>query len=319
MTRSPVLVTGAAGFVGAHLARVLVDTGCDVHGLGSEPPAHDLPLAGWSEGDVRDGARIAAILEAVRPSAVVHLAGQSSAARSFQAPEETFRINALGTWILLEAIGRVVPRARVLVVGSGEVYGPQPPGTRADERTPFRPVSPYALSKAASDAYAAEASRRGLDVVRTRSFSHTGTGQASRFAVPSWAQQIAAIEAGASEPVLRVGNLDVTRDLCDVRDVVRAYAALLDRGRSGTAYNVCRGEGVRLDWVLERLRAGARVPVKIERDPARMRPADLPYLVGDPAAIRNDTGWRPKTPLEQTLDDVLQDWRARVGASPSAD
>lgn len=318
MTPPCVLVTGASGFVGVHLARALAEAGRDVHGAGTEPPPPGFPFAAWHKADVRDGPRLAAAIEAAGPEAIVHLAGQSSAARSFTDPEETFRVNAVGTWNLLQAVARAAPRARVLAVGSGEVYGPQPEGTRADERTLFRPVSPYALSKAAADAYAAEASRRGLDVVRTRSFGHTGPGQAPRFAVPSWAHQIAAIEAGAAEPVLRVGNLDVTRDLTDVRDVVRAYLALLDRGRAGAAYNVCRGEGVRLDEVLEALRGRARVAVRVERDPARMRPADLPHLVGDPTAIHEATGWRAEIELERTLDDVLDDARARVGPTSRA-
>jgi GDP-4-dehydro-6-deoxy-D-mannose reductase len=197
------------------------------------------------------------------------------------------------------------------VAGSGEIYGPQPAGSRVAEDAPFRPVSPYALSKAAADAFAELAARDGLDVVRTRSFAHAGPGQDPRFAVPSWAQQLVASERGECEPVLRVGDLDVTRDLCDVRDVARAYAALLEHGRPGAAYNVCRGEGVALAGVLDRLLAMARVPVRVEVDPARLRPADVPYLVGDPAAIARDAGWRAAIPLETTLADVVEDARRR--------
>jgi GDP-4-dehydro-6-deoxy-D-mannose reductase len=178
-------------------------------------------------------------------------------------------------------------------------------------------VSPYALSKAAADAFAAVASAAGQDVIRARSFGHTGPGQLPRFVVPSMAQQIAAIEAGNSEdieadkkPRLLVGNLDVTRDLSDVRDVAGAYVALLERGKTGAAYNVCRGEGVRLSDVIARLAALCRVKVAVETDPARLRPADVPYLVGDPALIAGDTGWKPAIGLDQTLRDVLDEWRA---------
>ncbi len=306
-----VLITGASGFVGAHLARALEAAGANVSGLDvASPPPAGARFAGWHIADLRDAGALADAVAAAKPDAVVHLAGQSSAARSFEIPEETFAINAMGTWSLLEAMRRSAPRARVLVVGTSEVYGPQPEGTRVAESAPFRPVSPYALSKAAADAFAEVFGRQhGLDVMRTRSFGHSGPGQTPRFVIPSFAQQIAAIEAGRADPVLRVGNLEVTRDLVDVRDVATAYVALLERGSTGAAYNVCRGEGVKLTEIVRMLNARARVKVAIEPDPSRMRPADVPYLVGDPSAMARDTGWRAEIPLERTLDDVLHEWR----------
>lgn len=310
-----VFVTGALGFVASHLAPALADAGHEVTGL-SERGDAAMPagMRALIPGDVLDAASLDEAVRRARPEWVVHLAGQSSAAVSFEKPVDTYRTNVLGTWGLLEAVRRHAPGARVLVVGSGEAYGPQPEGTRVAETAPFRPVSPYALSKAAADAAAgAMATRFGLDVIRTRSFGHTGPGQSPTFAIPSFARQIAAIEAGHGEPVLRVGNLNVTRDLTDVRDVVAAYIALLERGRSTAAYNVCRGSGIKLDEVARSLVRRARVPVRIEVDPARVRPADLPYLVGDGGAIGSDAGWAPIIPFERTLDDVLADWRARTG------
>ncbi len=314
MTTRTFLVTGANGFVGPHLARALAAAGGRVHGVAiGEPPA-GLPLHGWHVADLREVESIAAAVEAVRPDAVVHLAGQSSAALSFEDPRATFQINALGTWNLLSAVHTAAPRARVLVVGTSEAYGPQPEGSRVAEDAPFRPVSPYGLSKAAADAFADVAHRAwGLDVVRTRSFAHAGPGQTPRFALPSFAHQIAAIEAGRAEPVLRVGNLEVTRDITDVRDVAEAYVALLERGRAGVAYNVCRGEGVRLAALVQALVARARRSIRIEVDPARVRPADVPYLVGDPSAIQQDCGWRARIAIERTLDDLLTEWRERSG------
>jgi GDP-4-dehydro-6-deoxy-D-mannose reductase len=189
-------------------------------------------------------------------------------------------------------------------------------GTRVDEEAPLRPVSPYALSKAAAEAMGGIAHDRfGLDVVHTRSFGHLGPGQSSRFFLPAFASQIAEIECGRGEPVLRVGNLDVTRDLCDVRDVVVAYADLIERGRPGSVYNVCRGEGISLRAVAQDLVARARVPIRIEVDPQRMRPADVPYLVGDPTRIHAEIGWRSAMPLANTLDDVLAEWRTGVTRS----
>jgi GDP-4-dehydro-6-deoxy-D-mannose reductase len=312
VTCQSILITGANGFVGPHLARALAGRGARVHGVALGDPPAGLALEGWHAGDVRDAESLASATAASRPDVVVHLAGQSSAALSFEDPAATFQINALGTWNVLEAVRRAAPRARVIVVGTGEAYGPQPEGTRVSEGAPFRPVSPYGLSKAAADAFAEVAQRSGgLDVVRTRSFAHAGPGQTPRFALPSFAQQIAAIEAGRSEPVLRVGNLEVTRDITDVRDVAEAYVALIEHGRSGAAYNVSRGVGVRLAEVARSLAAGARVPVRIETDPARVRPADVPYLVGDPSAIERDCGWRATTPLEGTLGDLLAEWRTR--------
>jgi GDP-4-dehydro-6-deoxy-D-mannose reductase len=309
------LVTGANGFVGPHLVRALAADGAEVYGVSlGEAPA-DAALVGWRSLDLLDALALQAAVSEARPEAVVHLAGQSSAAASFADPAGTFRVNVEGTRLLLDAVGRLAPQARMLIVSSSEVYGPQPEDTRVREDAPCRPVSPYASSKAEAERVSLDrAHEAGLDVVVARSFGHTGPGQAPRFVVPAFAQQIAAIESGSAEPCLRVGNLEVTRDLSDVRDVVRAYVALLRRGRSGIAYNVCRGVGVRLTDVVASLVAQARVPVRVETDPLRLRPADVPWLVGDPALIARDTGWHAGIPLEKTLGDVLEEWRARAGA-----
>jgi GDP-4-dehydro-6-deoxy-D-mannose reductase len=307
-----VLVTGVSGFVGPHLTRALVASGARVAGLGVEPkPPAGIPLEGWHVADLREPATVAHAVALAQPDAVVHLAGQSSPARSFEDPSGTFEANVTGTRNLLEAARSGAPAARLLIVGSSDVYGPQPAGSRAGEEMPFAPVSPYAVSKAEADrlAEASGQGEHGLDVIRVRAFSHTGPGQSPAFVVPGFAQQIAAIEAGRAEAVLRVGNLEVMRDISDVRDVVRAYLALLEHGARGAAYNVCRGEGVMLTEVVRRLVGLARVAIRVELDPARLRPADIPWLVGDPSRIARDTGWRCEIPLERTLGDVLEEWR----------
>jgi GDP-4-dehydro-6-deoxy-D-mannose reductase len=315
MRGTRILVTGPTGFVGRYLTRLLHADGASVigAGLGESPElAGELALEAWHPCDVTDSAALGELVAASRPDVVIHLAGQASAAVSFADPIGTFRVNALGTTHLLEAVRRGAPRARLLVVGTSESYGPQPEGTRVTEETPFRPVSPYALSKAAGDAVAEFYARvHGLGVIRTRSFHHLGPGQDPQFALPGFARQIANIEVGRAEPVLRVGNLDVTRDFTDVRDVVQAYARLIESGRPGSAYNVCRGEGIRLSEMVRRLISLARVPVKVEVDPARMRPADVAYLVGDPTAIRNETGWTPTRSVDATLEELLDEWRAK--------
>ena len=308
-----VLVTGAAGFVGPHLARALAARAARVIGHGLDARPIEPPFSGWQVADLLDRAALDAAVTAARPDAIVHLEGQSSAARSFEAPEETFQANVVGTWNLLDAVRTHARDARVIVVASSDVYGPQPEGSRVDESTPFAPVSPYGVSKAAADTVAdAIARAHGLDVVRARAFGHTGPGQDTRFVVPTFARQIAAMEAGLQEPVLRVGNLDVTRDLSDVRDVVAAYVALLERGARGAAYNVCRGEGVKLTDVVARLARMARVEVRVEVDPDRIRPADVAWLVGDPDRIARDTGWSAGIPLDTTLADVLEEQRGGV-------
>ncbi len=309
-----VLVTGAGGFVGPHLVAALVARGARVRGAGLGVPPPGTPLELWQEADFADLGQARAAVGAESLDAIVHLAGQSSAARSFEAPEETFRANVSGTWTLLEAVRALAPAARVLVVGTSEVYGSLVPGTPATEDMPFAPLSPYSLSKAAAEEVArAYAETHALDVVRARPFGHTGPGQTDRFVVPSFARQLAEIEQGRAEPVLRVGNLDVTRDLTDVRDIVAGYCALLERGARGEAYNLCRGEGVHLRALVDELVAMANVTVRVEVDPARLRPADMAWLVGDPARIARDTGWSVERPLGRTLHDVLDDWRTRAG------
>lgn len=308
-----VLVTGANGFVGPHLTRALTARGAQVIGaaLGDRPA--EPSVVAWHPMDLASPESVHAAWESARPDFVVHLAGQSSAARSFEAPSETFEANVLGTLRMLQAMQAVAPRARMLVVGTSEVYGSIAAGTRADEDASQKPVSPYALSKFIAERLAAEyAELHALDVVRVRPFGHTGPGQTPRFVIPSFAQQIAAIEAGNAEPVLRVGNLEVTRDLTDVRDIVEGYCALLERGHRGEVYNLCRGEGVLLSSVAASLAAMAKVEVRVEVDPARLRPADVPYLVGNPSRVGRDTGWQATRPLEQTLQDVLEEWRGHA-------
>ena len=305
-----VLVTGANGFVGPHLARALTARGAQVIGaaLGDRPA--EPSVVAWHSMDLASPESVQAAWQSARPDFVVHLAGQSSAARSFEAPAETFEANVLGTLRMLQSMQAVAPKARMLVVGTSEVYGGIEADTRAKEDSPQKPVSPYALSKCIAERLAAEyAEQHRLDVVRVRPFGHTGPGQTPRFVIASFAQQIAAIEAGNAEPVLRVGNLQVTRDLTDVRDIVEGYCSLLERGHRGEVYNLCRGEGVLLSQVADSLAAMAKVEVHVEVDPARLRPADVPYLVGDPSRVQRDTGWQASRPLEQTLKDVLHEWR----------
>jgi GDP-4-dehydro-6-deoxy-D-mannose reductase len=317
------LVTGAGGFVGGHLlahlrasAPSLEITGLVLPGAAAWPAPAGVSVL---EADLDDPAAAAAAVERARPDQVLHLAGQSSVHRSWADPAATLRTNVLGIVHLLDAARRLSMRPAVLVVGSADEYGPAPASEQPlRETAPLRPASPYAVSKVAQAALAQlYGPAGGMRVVVTRTFPHTGPGRGEHFAESSFARQIAEIEAGRREPVVEVGNLDAVRDFSDVRDVVRAYALLLEKGAPGEVYNVCSGEGRRIGDVLERLLAATSARIEVRLDPSRLRPADVPVLVGDPGKLVAATGWTRRIPLETTLRDLLDDWRARVVRSPA--
>jgi GDP-4-dehydro-6-deoxy-D-mannose reductase len=319
------LVTGARGFVGGHLLELLGREAAQVRVFGVVSPRGSLPAATRSaarllEADLDDPAAVAAVVAETSPDAIVHLAGQSSVQQSWLDPGGTLRTNVLGVVHLLDAARNAGLRPAVLVVGSAEEYGAVPEAELPIRETqPLRPASPYAVSKVAQGALALlYGPSGGLRVVLTRTFHHTGPGRGEAFAESSFARQIAEIERGLRPPVIEVGNLEAVRDYTDVRDVVRAYRLLLDEGEAGQAYNVCSGRGRRIGEVLEILLAASTAKVEVRVDPARLRPADVPAQVGDPARLCHATGWRPEIPLERSLADLLQDWRGRVAGSAGA-
>jgi GDP-4-dehydro-6-deoxy-D-mannose reductase len=290
-------VTGGHGFVGPWLSRHLEASGDEV-------------VVAHESVDVTDGPAVGHALEEARPDAVYHLAALSSVSSSWDAPAETFSVNALGTVQVLTAVHRCAPKARVVLISSVEVYGiVAPESLPLREAAPFRPVTPYAASKAAAEMAGLQAHLGwGLDVIRARPFTHTGPGQTSRFFVPNMARQIVeARDTGATE--LKAGNLAAARDILDVRDVVRAYRLLAEHGAPGEVYNVCSGRSVPLDHVLRRLLHLAGSDLAVVTDPSRLRPVDLPDLRGDPTRLHAATGWAPEYSLDQTLTDVLTYWR----------
>jgi GDP-4-dehydro-6-deoxy-D-mannose reductase len=306
------------GFVGGHLLDALTQRdGFEVWGLSrdaSRAPAAVARRCRLLGARLDDRRALERALDQVRPDAIVHLAGQSSVHRSWEDPEGTFQANVGGLLHLLEGLHRRSLAPRVLVVGSADEYGAvaleQLP---VREDAPLRPSSPYAVSRVACSYLALQHHlAHALPVVRTRTFPHTGPGRDARFAEASFARQLAEIEAGQREPVLHVGNLEAVRDFTDVRDVVEAYLALLEHGEPGEVYNVCSGVGLPIREVLERLMALASVRVEVKVDAARLRPADVPALVGDPGRLREATGWAPKRSLDSTLADLLEEWRDRV-------
>jgi GDP-4-dehydro-6-deoxy-D-mannose reductase len=293
-----VLVTGSSGFVGTWMTRHLAAIDDEVLQL---PDALD----------ISDGAALTDAVVAAAPDAVCHLAAQASVGVSWADAAGTFRVNALGVVHLIEAVAACAVPPRVLLVSSAEVYGRvQPAELPLGEDRPFAPASPYAASKAAAELVGLQAwLGRGIEVMRVRPFNHTGPGQRPDFVVPSLARQV--VDARRSSlPALTAGNIEVRRDITDVRDVVRAYRLLLEHGRGGEVYNVCRGESVAIADIARRLLLIEGLDVPIVVDPARQRAVDLPDLRGDPSRLVGRTGWRPEIPLDQTLADVLASWHA---------
>lgn len=308
MNGGPVLVTGAAGFAGSHLVEHLAARGQVVAWSRSTPPPRLATVARWQRVDLLDRHAVRAALSEVTPQVIYHCAGVAHVGQSFRQSAHALRGNVLATHILLDELRRLGSGARVLVTGSATVYAASESPIAEDAA--LAPTSPYALSKLAQEARALRAVQEdGVEVVVARSFNHTGPRQTSDFAAPSFAKQIALIERGAIAPTIRVGSLEALRDFSDVRDVVRAYRRLVERGASGRIYNVASGVGRSIRSVLDGLVARSRVAVEVELDPTKLRPSDTPALVGDTTRLKRETGWEPKYPFERTLDDLLEYWR----------
>lgn len=312
MPRGSTVVTGAAGFAGAHLVALLAHDTADRRLEGwarsSTRPATLAPGVTWRGADLLDADAVSRAVAEAQPAEIYHLAGASHTGASWKQPAAYLEIHVRGTHHLLDAVRRHAPSCRVLIISSGMIYRPQDHPVAED--APLGPVSPYALSKLAEDQLARYAAKNDdLDIVVARPFNHIGPGQAPTFAASSFARQIAEIERGVTAPCIAVGNLDAARDISDVRDVVAAYVALMQKGATATAYNVCRGETVTMSALLDQLIARSSVSVTLTRDAARLRPNDVPFLAGDPSRIRATTGWCASTPLGTTLTDLLDYWR----------
>ncbi len=307
----PVLITGATGFAGGHLVESLAGSNRLVGWGRSTPRAEIAHLVESQTVDLFDRERVRSAIASLRPSTIFHLAGAPQVAESWRDTTKPLAGNVLATSHLLDAIRRAGLTCRVLVTGSAAVYAPS--DTPIKEEDTLAPGSPYALSKLAQEQLAMRAfADDGLDVVMVRPFNHTGPRQPPAFVAPSMARQIALIEKGDVEPVIRVGNLDARRDFTDVRDVVRAYVSVATLGRSGEIYNVGSGAGRSIQSLLDALRSRARVEVRVEVDPERLRPTETAALVADTTRLRARTGWQPQISFESMLDDLLEYWRAEV-------
>jgi GDP-4-dehydro-6-deoxy-D-mannose reductase len=306
------LVTGAAGFAGSHLLDLLTDTGADLVGWyrpSGTPPARNSTVT-WEAVDVLDRSSVVDAVARLRPAMVYHCAGAAHVGQAWEQTEATLAINVRGTHHLLDALWHAGAGTRVLIPGSALVY--RPASEALTEGHPLVPASPYGVSKLAQELLGGQTPASGVEITIARAFNHFGPRQDPAFSTSDFARQVASIEAGLQPAEISVGNLDARRDLTDVRDTVRAYRAIAERGEPRRAYNVCSGHAVAIRDVLDMLVARAHVPIRVRVDPSRFRPSDVPLLLGDPSRLRDELGWTPTIPLEQTVSDILQYWRQEV-------
>ncbi len=309
-----VLVTGAGGFVGGHLVRTLEAAGHQVIGT-SLQPGNELALELL---DLRDHDATQALIERVRPEGIVHLAGLAYVPAAEQDLGLAVSTNIGATAVMLDRAAAVSPGCRFVLISSSEVYGRRLGEEPITEDTPPEPANAYSITKLSAEMLARHVGRtREVDVIVARPFNHIGPGQSELFVAPAFARQIAAIEAGRCDNVLKVGNLEARRDFTDVRDVAEAYRILLESGHPGEVYNVCSGAAVSVHAVLEQLLELTTAEIRVEVDPDRMRPSDLPVFCGSAERIKQATGWDRQFDLSTTLRDVLDDWRSRLAHAPS--
>ena len=316
-----VLITGITGFAGSHLAEFLIANHPDVKVFGivrwRSRMENILPIRDnieLCEADLQDMVSLQGCLSHIRPDRIFTLAAQSFVPTSWKCPAETFAINATGQINLFESLLSLKQSPLIQVAGSSEEYGRVfPDEIPKKETNPLRPLSPYAVSKVAQDLLGYQYFQSyGLSVVRTRGFNHTGPRRGEVFVTSSLAKQIAAIEKGVNEPVIKVGNLDAKRDFSDVRDIVEAYWLSLEKGEPGEVYNIGSGVARPIREVLDILLSLSKAKMRVEVDPKRLRPSDVPILLADSSKFIGRTGWRPRLPFQQTLRDLLDYWRDRV-------
>jgi len=311
-----ILITGAGGFVGKHLIAQLQTTYPNATIHGTTFSSAEVVPDGVIEHpiDLRDLDKVEGLLAGIKPVQIYHLAAQSSVARSFQAPWETLENNIQGQLNLFLACIKLEIQPRILVISSSEIYGPVSEAELPiTENSALRPNNPYSVSKVTQDMLAYQYFQtHDVQCIRTRSFNHFGPGQTERFVAPAFALQIARIEAGQQKPIIRVGNLEAKRDFTDVRDVIRAYTLLMEKGQPGEVYNVASGQPHSAQDILDILLANTTADVDVEVDPDRLRPVEVPVIYGNAARLLAHTGWQPTITFEQSIIDILEDCRNRI-------
>lgn len=315
------LITGADGFVGNHLLPYLleVENESEIWALvWNQAPTKSRPKSNSRlhvvPVEITEAEEVRKIVTAAQPEIILHLAAASSVAQSWSDPTPAYQINVLGQLNILEAARQLPSPPRVVIASSSDIYGrDQHEGRPISEKAALRPVSPYAVTKSAQDLQAFQYfSAHGLATIRLRLFHHTGPGRPSEFVGSSFAYQIAEIEKGVREPIMKVGDLSVARDFSDVRDVVRAWWLAALHGAPGEAYNICSGRPVAIRHLLDTLLGFSRKEIEVKTDSTLLRKGEIKVLFGDPTLFNSATGWQPEIPLEQTLADILEYWRAHV-------
>ncbi len=314
-----VLITGITGFAGSYLAEHALSKGAEVYGSyrwrsKTENVTHIKDRINMIECDLKDLSSVNALIENSKPDYIFHFAAQSFVHTSWHAPAETLSNNILCQVNLLEAVKHKRIRPMIHIAGSSEEYGlVYENEVPLKETSQLRPLSPYAVSKVTQNLLGYQYYKSfGLNIVRTRGFNHTGPRRDEAFVSSNFAKQIAEIEKGMKEEVIKVGNLEAKRDFTDVRDMVNGYWLALEKGKPGEVYNICSGKAWLIREVLDVLLSKSKIVAKIEQDPGRMRPSDVPILCGDNKKFCSETGWTPKIPFEKTLEDLLNYWRERV-------
>ncbi len=320
-----ILITGATGFVGSHLIEYLLEKDGGIEIFAAQRRRSNIDnvrhLLGhkrikWITMDITDSHSVTWLIENHAPDWCFHLAAQSFVPSSWNAPQETITTNVIGTINLLEAIRAKSPETSIQIAGSSEEYGMvgenEVPIT---ESNPLRPLSPYGVSKVAQTLLGYQYFKSyGMKTFRTRGFNHTGPRRGEMFVCSNFAKQLVEIEKGINtEKVIKVGNLSAKRDFTDVRDMVRAYWLAIEKGEAGEVYNICTGNCFSVREILDMMIELSSADARIEPDPEKMRPSDVPILLGDNSKFKAQTGWKPEIPFRQTLADILDYWRKTLG------
>ncbi|MBP9814435.1 GDP-mannose 4,6-dehydratase [Candidatus Woesebacteria bacterium] len=313
------LITGIAGFVGSHMAELLLSQGFEVWGMSRPRSKMDhiesiKSQLHLEDADLLDSHSLYTTLNKIKPDYIFHLAAQSFVPTSWGSPAVTLEVNIVGSANVFEAVRQVGIDPVIQIACSSEEYGMVYENeVPIKETNPLRPLSPYAVSKLAMDYLGYQYFESyGMKIIRTRGFNHTGPRRGDTFAESTFAKQIALIEKGKQEPVIYVGNLEAQRDYTDVRDMVRAYLLAVEKCDPGEVYNIATGHAIKIEDVLKMMLAMSTVKVEIKQDPARMRPSDVPILIGDTKKFQEKTGWKAEIPFEKTAADLLNYWRERV-------